>query len=75
MRQNAKSGLVPFVLFVALAVCGAAGCSTKAWYEGMKFSAQNECRRQPLAESERCLARVNTMSYEDYERSRLEKKQ
>ena len=47
-----------------------AGCSTKAWYGGMKFAAENECRRQPPGEIEACLARLNTMSYEEYERKR-----
>jgi len=62
--------VLPLVLPLALAVVAIAGCSAKAWYEGMRFGAQNECRRQPQGESETCLARVNTMTYEDYERSR-----
>jgi len=36
----------------------------------MKFSAENECRRLPPGESEACLARQNTMTYEEYERRR-----
>jgi len=46
------------------------GCSSKAWYGGMKLSAENECRRLPPGESEACLARQNTMTYEEYERRR-----
>lgn len=62
-----------FFATLALAMLAAEGCSTKAWYEGMKLNAQNECRRQPPGDSESCLARVNTMPYEDYERNRLGK--
>ena len=59
-RQRAS-----FTAILAIAVFAAAGCSTKAWYEGMKVNAQNDCRRQPSGVSESCLARINTMSYTD----------
>jgi len=36
----------------------------------MRFSAQNNCRRQAPGEIESCLARVNTMTYEAYEQGR-----
>ena len=65
---------VPLALLLAFAAVGGAGCSTKAWYEGLRFSAQNECRRQPPGETESCLGRVNAMTYEEYERSRLGQK-
>ena len=57
---------------LACAVCALAlaGCSTQAWYDGLKQSAQNECRRQTPGDVESCLARVNTMSYDEYERRR-----
>jgi len=60
----ARWGLL-LVAFAALA-----GCSAKTWYAGLQTSAENECRRLPPGESPSCLARVNTMSYEDYERKR-----
>jgi hypothetical protein len=56
---------------IALAVFAVAGCSMQAWYEGLKFNAQTECRRQPPGETAGCLDRVNTMTYEEYERNRL----
>jgi len=59
--------LPALLLFTALSI---SGCSTKAWYEGMRFSAQNNCRRQAPGEIESCLARVNTMTYEAYEQGR-----
>jgi hypothetical protein len=36
----------------------------------MQTAAESECRRLPPGETPSCLARVNTMSYEDYERKR-----
>ena len=53
-----------------LACAALSGCSAKSWYAGMQTAAENECRRLPPGETSSCLARVNTMSYEDYERKR-----
>ena len=61
----------PLVLLAGCTAMAVAGCSTRAWYEGMRLGAQNECRRQPSGEAEQCLSRVNAMTYEDYERKRL----
>lgn len=55
------------LLLLALAL---AGCTTAAWYEGGKRSAEAECRRQPLGAQQDCLARVNHKSYEDYDKER-----
>jgi len=60
--------IVPALL--SAIILAATGCTTAAWYEGMKRSAENECRRLPADESERCMARLNKKSYEDYERER-----
>jgi len=49
-----------------------AGCSTGAWYEGVKSRAEHECRSQPGASADECLSRVNRQSYEDYEKARSE---
>jgi hypothetical protein len=72
-RIKMKTGTL--LLPLALAVIAIVGCSTKAWYEGMKIRAQNDCRRLPPGEVESCLARVNTMTYDEYERKRLGQKQ
>ncbi len=61
---------VPLLLACAMGALMLAGCTNQAWYEGLKLSAQNECRRQPPGELESCLARVNKMSYDEYERMR-----
>jgi hypothetical protein len=58
------------LLILAIAAAALAGCSTKMWYEATKKSAEQECLRQPPGETERCLARVNPLTYEDYERRR-----
>ena len=60
--------------FIAGAMLAAGGCTTAAWYEGMKRSAESECRRQPADESERCLARLNKKTYEEYEKERTGQK-
>ena len=67
--RTLRSALLPGLAVVALALV-LAGCSTRAWYEGTKRSAENECQRQPPGEAAGCLARVNSLSYEDYERRR-----
>jgi hypothetical protein len=72
MKARCLSSLA---LSLVLAAAATPGCSTKAWYEALKFSARNECNRQPPGESERCLSQVSTMSYEEYERSRSGAKQ
>ncbi|MFM9912093.1 MAG: hypothetical protein ACKVN9_00985 [Methylophilaceae bacterium] len=53
--------------FIALTIVG---CATESWYEGMKRSAEIECRHQVPDESERCLGRLNKKSYEEYEKER-----
>lgn len=50
-----------------------AGCSTRAWYEGSRASAESECRRQPPGAYEDCMRRVNRQTYEDYEKERTRK--
>lgn len=47
-----------------------AGCSTRTLYEATKVMAENDCRRLPPGETSSCLARVNRLSYEEYERKR-----
>lgn len=61
---------VSFVALLTALILNLSSCTTAAWYEGMKRSAENACRRQPPDESERCLARLNKQSYDDYEKQR-----
>jgi len=46
------------------------GCTTQAWYESVKQGAENNCRKQPPSESERCLENLNKKTYEEYEKER-----
>lgn len=46
------------------------GCSTEAWFEGAKRSAENQCRQQPPGAIDECLARVNKSRYDTYEKER-----
>lgn len=45
-------------------------CTHQAWYESVKEGASNHCRNQPPGEVASCLERLNTKTYEDYERER-----
>lgn len=60
----------PLLLSIATVL---GGCTTAAWYEGMKTRAENECRLQQPGAAEDCLSRVNRKSYEDYEKERVSK--
>jgi len=59
---------------VLLALClwlFAIGCTSRAWYEGMRERQRQDCYKyQSRDEIQRCLDRVNTMSYDEYKRER-----
>ena len=70
MLGNMKTKqLIAFILltFFMLAV---SGCTTQAWYESVKQGAENNCRKQPPSESERCQENLNKRTYEEYEKER-----
>ncbi|HSD37061.1 MAG TPA: hypothetical protein VLC92_06110 [Rhodocyclaceae bacterium] len=46
------------------------GCTTQSWYAGMQSSAEQECRRKPGDEMQRCLERLKKQDYRDYETER-----
>jgi hypothetical protein len=58
-------------IFLMLAI---SSCTTKVWYQSVKQGAENNCRRQPLRESEQCLESLNNKTYEDYEKERTYQK-
>lgn len=62
--------LLPHLL---LALILLPGCSARAWYEGGRAGAENECRKLPPGGYEDCMARVNRQSYDDYEKERQRK--
>ncbi len=45
-------------------------CTHRAWYEGFKVGAENDCNKQPPGAREECLQRVNQQSYDSYEKTR-----
>lgn len=62
--------------FLSFAFCTMtiSGCTTQAWYEGVKQGAENHCRSQPPGKSEQCLDKLNKKTYEQYEKERSEQK-
>lgn len=68
-----RKQLIPFILltFFMLAI---SGCTTQAWYESVKQGAENNCRKQPPSESERCLENLNKKTYDEYEKERIYQK-
>lgn len=46
------------------------GCTSQAWYESARASAEAQCQQQPAGAYEECMSRVNRKSYEDYRRER-----
>ncbi|MCA3239017.1 MAG: hypothetical protein ACK5RC_00350 [Curvibacter sp.] len=64
----------PLTLLLALlAALPLTACSTRAWYEVSKASAESECRKLPPGGYEECMGRVNRKSYEDYDKERQRK--
>jgi hypothetical protein len=58
-------------LVVALSVFAAAGCSSQAWYEGIREGARQQCRQTPDAgAAQDCTDKVNRQSYEGYKAER-----
>jgi len=61
--------LTSCILFIVTA-----GCTHQAWYEGVKAGARNNCQSQPSGEVEHCLEKLNTKTYEEYEKERSNQK-
>lgn len=70
------SSKLPFTarLSALLLVLALPGCTTEAWYEGFKQSAESRCRNQPPGESQKCLDELNKKSYSEYEKERAGQK-
>lgn len=64
-----KNQFLVDALFVVL-IFVIVGCSRQAWYEGVKEGARNNCRSQPQTEVKPCLEKLNTKTYEEYEKER-----
>lgn len=68
MRRIPRPASTGVVLAATLLV----GCTTQAWYESARVSAEQRCREQPPGAQEECFARLNQKTYEDYRRERDE---
>jgi hypothetical protein len=66
MKTKQSIVLTPFAFFL-FTICG---CTSQAWYDGVKEGAKNECRSQPPSEVDRCLEKLNNKTYEEYEKER-----
>ncbi|MBF4992334.1 hypothetical protein [Methylophilus sp. QUAN] len=64
--MHSKQSLV----LMAFTILTMSGCTTQSWYEGVKEGARNNCRSQPPGEVESCLEKLNTKTYEEYEKAR-----
>lgn len=65
-----KSTLTPCLNGLALFSLLFSGCSAEAWYEGVKRGAESQCRQSIPADAEQCLSRLNTRSYDEYNKAR-----
>jgi len=50
------------------------GCTTEAWYEGFKLSAESRCQSLPPGERLRCQDELNKKPYAEYEKERTGQK-
>lgn len=66
MKTKQFSVLITLIFFILIA----SGCTNKAWYEGVKEGAKNNCRSQPPGEVDSCLEKLNNKTYEEYEQER-----
>lgn len=62
------------LIFLTSLVLIISGCSNKSVYEGVKEGARNNCHSQPPSEVDACLEKLNSKSYEEYEKDRSGKK-
>ncbi len=60
------------LLLLAAGTClGSHGCTYRAWYEGLKERQRQECYRTPSqSEIRKCLDSVDSITYDEYMRSR-----
>ncbi len=58
------------ITLISLASFMQYGCTTQAWYEGVKMNAQNSCANQPPAAYQDCRSRINNQQYDQYEKER-----
>lgn len=62
----------PPVLRVAALAILLTGCSTQAWYEGVRMGSESRCAQQPPGADTACRDRLNKQTYDAYEKERAE---
>jgi uncharacterized lipoprotein YajG len=72
-RERIMLKLFRRLLLVTVAILMFAGCTTRAWYDGLQNSAAQACQTQPSSERARCEARLNKQDYDSYEKQRTAK--
>jgi hypothetical protein len=76
LTPDASSSWRRVSLMVLACVPLLTACTTRAWYEGSRASARQQCNQQPPGAYEDCMRRVNEgvggQSYDDYQREREE---
>jgi len=75
--MSAMKRLFPRLILLpalALAVSTLTGCSSRAWYEGLRAQQRQNCMGLPADQYEACMDQANT-SYDSYQRQRAEARQ
>lgn len=58
------------LLIALVAVLPTAGCSGEFWYKNVQQAAEVDCMKQPGSRGDECRARLNQMSYPEYQKAR-----
>lgn len=59
------------ILLMACVCMASQGCTYRNWYEGFQKQQREECSKQPTPEEvQKCLDKVNTMTFEQYTKAR-----
>lgn len=66
-----RSSLFILMIIASLTV---SACTNKVWYDGVKEGARNNCRSQTPGEVDACMEKLNTKTYEEYEKERSSQK-
>lgn len=57
------------LIFFTLVFTNIAGCSSRAWYEGLRETERQNCyKKKNSTETLECLNKVNDMSYDQYQK-------
>ena len=67
IRAAIAGGRLVWLLAACTGLVVGQGCTYRAWYEGFRERQRQECyAERGQSEMEKCLERVNSMTYEEY---------